>query len=250
MKVYDCHVNISEDGDWFRTGLKASYQDICYHLDDSDITKAVLVSMPGVCSNEFYYKAKIDRDRFWIFGNIDFKNIKKSLNELIDLDLDGIKIHPRFQNITIQDLYNSEIFESFNELSVPVMICGWQQSSSVPINHLSPLEIDKLAKKFKNVPIILTHLGGYRFWDAYTVARSNSNVFLDCSYILKVFNGTSIVSDFFKLLPQIDQKILFGSDYPEVNIFEYKDKFIKNISHLEKLKQENILYRNISNLLK
>ena len=130
------------------------------------------------------------------------------------------------------------------------MICGWQQSSSIPIDDLSPLHIDKIAKKFKNVPIILTHLGGYRFWDAYTVARSNSNVFLDCSYILNVFSGTSIVSDFFKLLPQIDQKILYGSDYPEVNIFEYKDKFIKNISHIDKLKQENILHRNISNLLK
>ena len=250
MKVIDSHVNISENGDWFNTGLKASYQDICYRLDDSDIYKAVLISMPGVCSNAFYYKAKIDRDRFWIFGNIDFNDIKKSLEEVIDLNLDGIKIHPRFQKITICDLLKTEIFERINELSIPVMICGWQQSSSIPIDDLSPLHIDKIAKKFKNVPIILTHLGGYRFWDAYTVARSNSNVFLDCSYILNVFSDTSIVSDFFKLLPQIDQKILFGSDYPEVNIFEYKDKFIKSISHIDKLKQENILHRNISNLLK
>ena len=62
--------------------LKLPYQDICYRLDDSDIYKAVLVSnMPGVCSNAFYYKAKIDRDRFWIFGNIDFNDIKKSLKK-------------------------------------------------------------------------------------------------------------------------------------------------------------------------
>ena len=87
------------------------------------------------------------------------------------------------------------------------------------------------------------------FGMAFTVARSNENVFLDCSYFLKFFKNTSLESDFFNILPSIDRKILYGSDFPEVDIKNYKEYFIQKTKSINSTKLDNILFNNINNLL-
>ena len=215
-------------------------------MEDAGIEKGLIIAMPGACTNNFFYKDIIDRDKFWIFGNIDFKNINLSFQQISELNLDGVKVHPRFQNVNLNELENLGVFDRLNDLALPLMICGWQQSSTLCIKNLCPLCVDEFAKKYSQIKFIISHLGGYKFWDAFTVARSNKNVFLDCSYFLSIFMNTSLENDFFTMLPYIDKKIFYGSDYPEVSILEYKDYFIKKINHLGVEKANNILFDNIN----
>ena len=249
MKIIDCHINISSNESWFNTKYDASYDNIIRKLNNSGICKGVLVAMPGACSNEFFYKDLIDREKFWIFGNIDFDHIEKSFSQITELKLDGIKIHPRFQKISIMELDQLDIFSRINDLCLPLMICGWQQSSTIYIEDVCPLKIDIFAKKYQNIKFIISHLGGHKFWDAFTVARSNENVFLDCSYFLKFFKNTSLESDFFNILSSIDRKILYGSDFPEVSIKIYKEYFIQKTKSINSTKLDNILFNNINNLI-
>ena len=249
-KVYDCHVNLSESGKWFNSNLDASYEKILDDLDIAGIEKAVLLAMPGVCSNTAFAASKINRNRFWCFGNLDFSNLNYSLDQIRDLDLDGIKIHPRFQGIGIDVLSQMDFISKLAEVRLPIMICGWQQSSNVHVDALSPLYIDRLAKKHPQLPIILSHMGGYRFWDAYTVARSNPMVYLDCSYFLQAFVGTSLESDFFAVLDKIDRKVIYGSDFPEISIKSDLDYFLNGINRITPTKRDNILFRNLEILMK
>ena len=221
FKAHDCHVNLSESGGWFNSGLDASYERIVGDLDGAGIDRAVLLAMPGVCTNAAFASAKIDRKRFWCFGNLDFLKLNYSLDQIRDLNLDGIKIHPRVQGLGIDLLLKMDFLFELEDLGLPLMICGWQQSSSVPIDSLSPLQVDRISKRHPKMPIILSHMGGYRFWDAFTVARSNPLVFLDCSYYLHAFHGTSLESDFFAALNMIDRKVIFGSDFPEISPKDY-----------------------------
>jgi predicted TIM-barrel fold metal-dependent hydrolase len=248
-RVYDCHVNLSETGQWFNTGLDASYEKIVDELDGAGLERAVLLAMPGVCTNTAFESAKINRARFWCFGNIDFSRIDYSVDQILDLDLDGIKIHPRIQRIGINQLAENKVFARIEESGLPVMICGWQQSSTVEIKSLSPFYVDRLAKKYPRLKIIISHLGGHRFWDAYTVARANPLVFLDCSYYLKVFSGTSLETDFFSVLSTIDRKVIYGSDFPEVSVRPYLKKFLDNVDDLEEKKVRNLLYANLEQLM-
>lgn len=246
MKIIDCHINISSDGSWFNTNHVASYEDINFQMNKAGINKGLLIAMPGACGNDYFYNDIVDRNKFWIFGNIDFENIDLSFRQIIELKLDGVKVHPRFQEISIIELDKLGVFSRLNDLSLPLMICGWQQSTSLCIKELCPLNIDIFAKKYPRIKFIISHLGGYKFWDAFTVARSNHNVFLDCSYFLNFFMNTSLENDFFKMLPYIDKKIFYGSDYPEVSILEYKNYFIKKINHIGIDKANNILFDNIN----
>jgi len=249
-KVHDCHINLSDSGKWFDTGLDASYEKVVEHLDGAGISRAVLLAMPGVCKNAVFDSAKIDRSRFWCFGNLDFSRLDDSLAEIQDLDLDGVKIHPRVQRIGIDDLLAMDFISRLEELKLPLMICGWQQSATVPIDVLSPLHVDRLAKKYPNLPIVLSHMGGYRFWDAYTVARANPLVYLDCSYFLQAFRGTSLQSDFFAMVKTIDRKVLYGSDFPEVSVKHYLEEFIRGIDGINEHKAANILSGNLEHLMR
>jgi predicted TIM-barrel fold metal-dependent hydrolase len=246
MSVIDCHINISSNGSWFNTNYIASYENINIQTEEAGIEKAVLIAMPGACNNDYFYNDTINRDKFWIFGNIDFQNIDLSFKQIIELNLDGVKVHPRFQNVSLHELDELGVFTRLNDLALPLMICGWQQSSILCIKELCPLNVDMYAKKYTRIKFIISHLGGHKFWDAFTVARSNKNVFLDCSYFLSIFKNTSLEKDFFTILPFIDKKVFYGSDFPEVSILEYKDYFIKKIDHLTTDKVNNVAFDNIN----
>lgn len=248
-RVYDCHINLSESGKWFDSGLDASYERIVGELDAAGVEKAALLAMPGVCTNSAFASAKVDRRRFWCFGNLDFSRLNYSLDQIIDLNLNGVKIHPRFQRIGIDELLHMDFLFRLEEAGLPLMICGWQQSSTVPIDSLSPLHVDRLAKKYPKLPIVLSHMGGYRFWDAFTVARANPLVFLDCSYYLHAFRGTSLESDFFATLKTIDRKVIYGSDFPEIQVKPYLDAFVRKIEGMDEPKAANILYSNLEGLM-
>lgn len=248
-RVYDSHINISESGKWFDSGLDASYERVVDELSAAGIERAALLAMPGACTNAVFSSGKVDRSKFWCFGNLDFARLDYSIDQIVDLNLDGIKIHPRFQRVGIDELLEMDFMCRLEELALPLMICGWQQSFTVAIDSLSPLHIDKIAKKYPKLPIILSHMGGHRFWDAYTVARANPLVFLDCSYYLQAFRGTSLESDFFSLLKTVDRKVIYGSDFPEVSVKHYLEDFVRKASELEDVKMANVLHRNIDSLM-
>jgi predicted TIM-barrel fold metal-dependent hydrolase len=247
--VHDCHINLSESGKWFSSSLDASYERIVDTLDEAGISRAVLLAMPGVCTNKVFDSGKIDRSRFWCFGNLDFSRLNYSLEEINSLKLDGVKIHPRIQCIGIDTLLEMDFLHQLEEAGLPLMICGWQQSSTVPIESLSPLHIDRLAKKHPKLSIILSHMGGYRFWDAVTVARANQRVHLDCSYYLQAFRGTSLETDFYAALKTIDRKVIYGSDFPEIPVKPYLENFVQMTGGIEKVKLTNIFSRNLERLM-
>ena len=249
LKVHDIHVNLSESGKWFDTGLDASYERIVDVMNVSGVSKAALLAMPGACTNLVFSSSKIDRNRFWCFGNLDFSRLNYTLDQIFDLDLDGIKIHPRFQRIGIDAMLAMDFLSKLEEKGVPLMICGWQQSSTIPIASLNPLHVDLIAKKYPKLPIILSHLGGHRFWDAFAVARSNPLVYLDCSYFLQAFRGTSLESDFLSSLQMIDRKVIFGSDFPEINPSTYLDALLQGTRGMSEIKMANVFYLNLERLM-
>lgn len=93
-------------------------------------------------------------------------------------------------------------------------------------------------------------MSGHNFWDAIFCARSNKNVYLDCSYFINFFKGTSLENDFWKIINKIDQKLIYGSDFPEINNIDninyFKSKLNKSAKNTDK---SRILYKNINSLI-
>lgn len=226
--VVDCHVHITESGKWYNTTYDASVDNLLSQMDKADVAKSVLLPIHGATSNSFINKICSEhKDRFIGFGNISSRSWKADLQQIIDYGLKGVKFHPRIQNESIVEWEQIGILNELQNLGLPIVICGWQQTSSLVanMNSIQPLIIDDIAKQYKELKIVIAHMGGHKFYDAFFCARGNTNVYLDCSYFFSFFKGTSLENDAMILFKKMDEKILFGSDFPEVSIVNYVNYF-------------------------
>lgn len=251
MKIIDGQINIAASGQWGSAKIDSSLSRLLREMDSVGIERAVLTAIEPFSSNKFIAEL-INKhpERFYGFGHIRINHVEEDLKEILDLELSGIKIHPRIQKISIDEAKQARVFELAEKNQLAVKVCGWLQSSHVPIEDISILHYDRIAKDYPNIILIINHLGGHQFWDAMNVARSNQNVFLDCSYFLEFFDNTSLANDFFVMAEKMDRKLIYGSDFPEISVKDYYQKVSSKLSHLSSEKLENIFYKNMNGILK
>ncbi|KWT91559.1 putative metal-dependent hydrolase of the TIM-barrel fold protein [Candidatus Magnetominusculus xianensis] len=245
--IIDAHVNITHNGKWFNTSYDASLERLLREMDEADVGKCLLISMPFATTNK-YIASVIERypERFRGFGHIDFSgNLRHEVDEILSMGLSGVKIHPRMQGINCNATEFETLFKYLDEKGLTIMIDGYYQNRNdrVYLSELTPFNYDRLAKKYTNINIILSHMGGHRVLDAYFLAKSNGNVSLDVSHVLKYFDGTSLISDFLWVIDKLDEKILYGSDFPEYPIKSYLSHFEGIISQRLGIRKE-MIYRN------
>jgi predicted TIM-barrel fold metal-dependent hydrolase len=99
----------------------------------------------------------------------------------------------------------------------------------------SPGVIAELAAKYKDVPVILGHMGVSEYVKlAVAVARQNENIFLETSVVgwmpllLEAFRGVGT------------SKILFGSDHPYNPLSMEVEKISKHVTRAAKLNQDDL----------
>ena len=223
--IIDAHVHITDSGTWFSSGLEATLDALLQALDQAGVDQAVVLPLAGYTANATVVRCvRAHPDRLIGFGTLGTEPTREGVQHVRDLGLSGIKFHPRLERRTLAWLEREGLLGEIEDAGLPLLVCGWLQSTSVPIVELTPLALDVTAKRHPSLTFILAHMGGHRLWDAVVCARSNENVYLDCSYTLAVYEGTSLVRDFTALLSSVDQKLMFGSDFPEIGIREYLDR--------------------------
>lgn len=122
-------------------------------------------------------------DRLIAFGGIhpDDENYKKTLDGIAASGMKGIKLHPVYQGVEVDDIRNLRIIEYAEELGlitvihagVDIGICG-DQSSVKRIRRV----IDTVhPKKF-----VCAHLGGWCEWDEVEALLLCENVYLDTAF--------------------------------------------------------------------
>lgn len=75
-----------------------------------------------------------------------------------------------------------------------------------------------IADAINNVPIVIVHSGGLRVLDAMLLALEKHNVWLDTSFSLPFYIGSSLEQDYAFAYKKIGtERIIFGSDTPYLN---------------------------------
>lgn len=126
-------------------------------------------------------------------------------------------VHPYLQNIT-DDNINTLVDHLFlcKHLNLPIFICT--AIGSEKMYKISPLKIASAIAESYTGPIILCHGGGLKVLEAMLIAQSYSNVYLDTSFSLPFWQGSSVEGDMaFAMKKTGEDRWLYGSDSPFVD---------------------------------
>jgi uncharacterized protein len=177
--------------------------------------------------NDYLYDECENNKNLYALGTLhpDMKNIGDEVEYIISLGFKGIKLHPDFQKINIDDIRMLPIYEAAQG-RLPILF----HVGDNRYDFSDPIRLLKILKSFPRLVAIAAHLGGYLKWnESMDLLSSKENVFIDtCSSLFKLDpqNAINIIRTYGT------QKCLFGTDYPMWDHFE-------ELNRLEALSKEN-----------
>ena len=154
------------------------------------------------------------------------ENIEVMLSELRAAGFCGIKLHPLFQDESIDGIRYMRLIEKASELDLITVIHAGYDISFPHKDFASVAHMLNMIKQAKPRNVVLAHMGGWGEWDAVESDLCGANVYFDTSFcmtpiwpfdpeaehVCKTMLGRE---QFLRIVRKHGaDKILFGSDSP------------------------------------
>lgn len=187
------------------------------------------------------------KDGLFSLGGIHplYENYREELKRIQDAGLIGVKLHPDFQDLFIDDEPMVELMETCRDMGLLVLVHGGMDVSFPHCHHCTPKRVAGILPRLEGLTLVLAHLGGYRYLDDVEALLVGKDVYLDTSFTLGQFGQEQIT----RILENHDpDKLLFGTDSP----WDDQASAIGAIKALpiDSSLKDKILYQNAARLLK
>ena len=147
------------------------------------------------------------------FGGIhpDSDDYKAELDRIKALGLPGIKLHPDYQGVMIDDPRYMKIIEYADSLDLMIMVhAGVDIGLPNPV-HCPPDKARKVLDTLKPKKLILAHLGGWKQWEDVYELLAGEHVYFDTSFTFDYIEQEL----FLEILKKHgSEKVLFATDSP------------------------------------
>lgn len=224
-----------------------SVGDLTASMERNHVERAVILSCATkpeqVCAiNDYLHSVqRSDPQRFCAIGTLhpDYPKVLQELERFPALGLRGVKLHPDFQHIYIDEPKMFPVYEAIENSGLPILIHVGDERT----DFSSPWRLARVLDRFPDLKVIAAHLGGYSDWDGAWKHLVGRNLWFDTSSAL-----WRLPVDEARRLAHAHgaDKLLFGSDYPAV----HHEQAIADVLALEFSEAENelIFYRNAEKL--
>ncbi|MBR7136950.1 MAG: amidohydrolase family protein [Clostridia bacterium] len=202
------------------TYTNGTVADTVRALDDAGIDRAVICNIATndrqTTNVNNFAIATHAHPRLYALGSVnptsseDF--IDTELTRLHAAGIKGIKIHPDYMGVEIDDARFDPIFARAAELGLFVIThAGWDFISPDKI-HATPTAIARVLEKHPRLNLVAAHFGGNRQWDDVEELLIGRRVWLDLS-LTEMF---SLDPAQYRrmILAHSSDHLLFGSDLP------------------------------------
>ncbi len=193
--IYDCHAHFK---DIEKKGIIPRRRNIMFNSVDEYRDYRHLVS---------------DNDSTTLLFDVWSENnfITSQVDEHL---VDALKLIPRDQHLDEKRF--EDILRALDPIrsDVPVFYDSFRHGHD--LRFQPRLEhVVKLATRFPERKIIVTHAGGHHLLDYFMHLRTLPNIYYDISLILQYFYASSVFLDIKKLIKHTPaERVIFGSDYP------------------------------------
>ena len=177
------------------------------------------------------------------FGCIhpDYTNYREELSRMKNFGLKGIKIHPVYQDINLDDKKYLRIIYRAAELDLIVVTHAGLDIGFPGVVRCSPEMARHVVEEVGDFKFILAHMGGWKNWSDVLKILAGTKIFIDTSFStgkiipradfhwqeddLKLLTPAQFM-DFVKIFGA--ERILFGTDSPWTSA-QISIEFIKNL---------------------
>jgi len=212
-----------------------------FEMDAAGIEKAVLLPIDcsttrgcKIFSNEQIARLCEENDRFIGFASVNphKEDAVKQLSYAIEkLGLKGLKLDPGLQEFYPNDKKLAyPLYEITSQLKIPVIIhTGLSWETNTMVKYSKPTFIEDIAYDFPELNIVIAHFGWPWVLDSVALALKYPNVFIDTAAHYLDTPKEFIEFVMTKQIPpkaierSLRGKILFGSNYPRIEIRKMAD---------------------------
>jgi len=207
-------------------------------------------------------KSSMEEQGIITFGGLhpEFEGYREEIKRLKASGIKGIKLHPAFQGIHINDIRYKRIIDAISEEGmISITHCG-MDVSFLDENYASIDELKEVIDEVKPENMVLAHMGGWQDWDLVESELAGANVYLDTAYSfgpvypreghekMMIFRDNLNSESFERIVKKHgSEKILFATDSPWADQGKYVD-FVRN-TELSDVEKNNILFENAFKLL-
>lgn len=240
-----CGIDPSTDGT--KDGLRAS-------MDRAGIALSVVlpvVTKPSQFAsiNRFAAAVNAENDRLLSFGGIHPDNdaVEERLDDIVALGLRGIKLHPDYQGVFIDDERYLRILQGAVDRGLLVSIHAGIDKGLPDVVHCPPDRTRKAldALSLPDEPrIILAHGGGWGCWDAVEEQLVRQPVYFDLGVTIEYIDEAQLMR---LIRAHTADRILFATDSP----WSDQQTILRRFESLPLTDEERqkIAYQNAARLL-
>ena len=150
------------------------------------------------------------------FGSVHpaAEDMERELRRIKELGLLGVKFHPQYQEVYIDDPRVERMVRLATELGLPLLFHAGDDPGLPPPLYGTPERIARLLERLGDLPdmrLIAAHLGGYRMWDEVEHYLLGSPLYFDTAFVSGLADDEQIRRI---IRGQGYQRILLGSDCP------------------------------------
>ena len=130
--------------------------------------------------------AQADETGILSFGCIhpDSDNYKSEIARIKELGMQGVKLHPVYQGVDLDDPRYLRILDRAAEVGLIVLCHGGRDVGFPDRVNCTPAMVLHAVKEVGDFPLIMAHMGGWHQWDQVEDLLLNTKVMLDTAYVL------------------------------------------------------------------
>jgi predicted TIM-barrel fold metal-dependent hydrolase len=142
-------------------------------------------------------------------------DVEDYVERISDVGGIGIKLHPYLQEFGVDEAFGAvrRTFEAASDNGLLTIVdCNYAGQHVFDFNGV---RVAHAAAGAVNTPVVVAHAGNARVVDAFVTARAHGNIWLDTSFTLPWWRGSSIATDMAFAMEKMGmERWVWGTDMP------------------------------------
>lgn len=117
----------------------------------------------------------------------DAPDWKTEMDRLAAAGVRGIKLHPVYQDVAIDDVRSLRVLERAGELGLTVVMHAGHDIGFPGVVRCSPAMTARALEQAGPVRLVMAHMGGWRSWDEVSMLARFPDALIDTAFSIGVF---------------------------------------------------------------